>query len=156
MRPRTKGEQKAYLDGYEMCGECLEDYLTDEGKQRLECLLMAVRSAVEIDDEENESKEMSKEKTIRVLEALENDFLYDDEGYADDSKEYKDTVIALRMAIDMLKQESKTGYWEREIISLPLSDSSKGCYKCSNCNTHWEYAFKHCPNCGAKMKSEEE
>lgn len=48
-KPRTKGEQKAYLDGYEMCAECLEDYLTDEGKQRLESLLMAVRSEVEIE-----------------------------------------------------------------------------------------------------------
>ena len=41
---RTKGEQKAYLDGYEMCADCIEKYLTDEGKQKLECLLMAVRN----------------------------------------------------------------------------------------------------------------
>ena len=47
---RTKGEQKAYLDGYEMCAECIEKYLTDEGKRKLECLLMAVRNAVEIED----------------------------------------------------------------------------------------------------------
>lgn len=50
MTRRTKGEQKAYLDGYEMCAECIEKYLTDEGKQKLECLLMAVRNAVEIED----------------------------------------------------------------------------------------------------------
>ena len=46
MTLRTKGEQKAYLDGYEMCAECIEKYLTDEGKQKLECFLMAVRNAV--------------------------------------------------------------------------------------------------------------
>ena len=50
MRLRTKGEQKAYLDGFERCSECVEQYLSDEGKQKLECLLMAVRSAVEIED----------------------------------------------------------------------------------------------------------
>lgn len=47
---RTKGEQKAYLDGYEMCAEGIEKYLSDEGKQKLECLLSAVRNAVEIED----------------------------------------------------------------------------------------------------------
>ena len=50
MMLRTKGEQKAYLDGYEMCAECIEKYLTDEGKQMLECLLTGVRNAVEIED----------------------------------------------------------------------------------------------------------
>lgn len=50
MTLRTKGEQRAYLDGYEMCAECIEKYLSDEGKKKLECLLMAVRSAVESDD----------------------------------------------------------------------------------------------------------
>ena len=33
-----------------MCAECIEKYLTDEGKQKLGCLLMAVRNAVEIED----------------------------------------------------------------------------------------------------------
>ena len=47
MTRRTKGEQKAYLDGYEMCADCIEKYLSDEGKQKLNCLLMAVRNAVE-------------------------------------------------------------------------------------------------------------
>ena len=47
---RTKGEQKAYYDGYKMCAYSIEKYLTDEGKQKLEGLLMAVRNAVEIED----------------------------------------------------------------------------------------------------------
>lgn len=57
MRIRTKGEQKAYLDGYEMCAECIEEYLTDEGKKILECMLMAVRNAVDIEDIEPEESE---------------------------------------------------------------------------------------------------
>ena len=50
MTLRTKGEQKAYLDGYEMCAECIEKYLSAEGKKQLECFLAAVRNAVEIED----------------------------------------------------------------------------------------------------------
>lgn len=58
MTVRTKGEQKAYLDGYEMCAECVEKYLSDEGKKMLECLLNVVRNAVEIEDiEPRESEE---------------------------------------------------------------------------------------------------
>ena len=60
MTLRTKSEQKAYLDGFERCAECIEKYLSDEGKQKLRCLLMAVRSAVEIEDiepQESEDKE---------------------------------------------------------------------------------------------------
>lgn len=57
MTLRTKGEQKAYLDGYEMCAECIENYLTDEGKKKLECLLIAVRNAVEIEDIEPQESE---------------------------------------------------------------------------------------------------
>ena len=53
---RTKGEQKAYLDGYERCAKCIENYLTDEGKQMLECLLIAVRNAVEIEDIEPQER----------------------------------------------------------------------------------------------------
>ena len=50
MMLRTKDEQKAYLDGYEMCANCIEQYLSNEGKKKLECLLVAVRNAVEIED----------------------------------------------------------------------------------------------------------
>ena len=57
MTLRTKGEQKAYLEGYEMCAECIEKYLSNKGKQKLECLLMAVRNAVEIEDTESQESE---------------------------------------------------------------------------------------------------
>ena len=50
MALRTKGEQKAYRDGYEMCAEHIKNYLTNEGKQKLERLLVVVRNAVEIED----------------------------------------------------------------------------------------------------------
>lgn len=70
MMKRTKGEQKAYLDGYEMCADCIEKYLTDEGKQKLECLLMAVRNAVEIEDkltEESEEEKMRESELYNVV-----------------------------------------------------------------------------------------
>lgn len=46
MTLRTKSEQKAYLDGFEMCAECIEKYLSDKGKKVLEGLLVSVRNAV--------------------------------------------------------------------------------------------------------------
>ena len=60
MRLRTKDEQKAYLDGFERCAKCIEKYLSDKGKNILECQLIAVRNAVEIEDiepQESEDKE---------------------------------------------------------------------------------------------------
>ena len=76
MTVRTKGEQKAYLDGYEMCAECIEKYLTDEGKQKLECLLMAVRNAVEIGDTESHPADIDKavehyEGTLETLKGID-------------------------------------------------------------------------------------
>ena len=50
LQKRTKGEQKAYLDGFERCAECIKQHLSDKGKNILECQLMAVRNAVEIED----------------------------------------------------------------------------------------------------------
>lgn len=50
MSLRTKEEQKAYLDGFERCGECIEKYLTKEGKRKLKIFIEAVRNAVEIED----------------------------------------------------------------------------------------------------------
>ena len=59
MRLRTPDEQRAYLDGFERCAECIKKYLSDKGKKILECQLTAVRNAVESEDiEPQESKEI--------------------------------------------------------------------------------------------------
>ena len=50
MTLRTKGEQRAYLNGFERCAECIKKYLSDKGKKILEFQLTAVRNAVEIED----------------------------------------------------------------------------------------------------------
>lgn len=72
MMLRTKGEQKAYLDGYEMCAQCIEKYLTDKGKQKLECLLIAVRNAVEIADKlTEETEEDTDQKSLEEWTAGE-------------------------------------------------------------------------------------
>lgn len=60
MKLRTKGEQKAYLDGFEMCAKCIEKYLSDKGKKILECQLIAVRNAVKIEDIEPQKSEVSE------------------------------------------------------------------------------------------------
>ena len=76
MTLRTKSERKAYLDGYEMCADCVEKYLTDEGKQKLECLLMAVRNAVEIEYiEPLESEEYVEKKIENYTKMLKSGIL---------------------------------------------------------------------------------
>jgi len=57
MTLRTKSEQKAYLDGFEMCAECIEKYLSDKGKKVLESLLVSVRNAVDIEELKGEKNE---------------------------------------------------------------------------------------------------
>ena len=79
MRLRTKGEQKAYLDGFESCAESIEKYLTKEGKQKLECLLMAVRNAVEIEDiepQESDAEFMCKVMSKTINKSIpDNNFI---------------------------------------------------------------------------------
>lgn len=60
MRSRTPDERKAYLDGFERCAECIKQHLSDKGKNILECQLMAVRNAVEIEDIESQESENKK------------------------------------------------------------------------------------------------
>lgn len=57
MTLRTKGEQETYLDDFERCAECIKKYLSDKGKNILECQLMAVRNAIEIEDIEPQESE---------------------------------------------------------------------------------------------------
>lgn len=74
--------------------------------------------------------------------------------------------MAMMMAIKALKQRPKTGHWV-----MPVRDDGTSepiCYqvRCSKCGfdldpqTFYEELKKHggdkfCPNCGAKMESEE-
>lgn len=44
------------------------------------------------------------------------------------------------------------GRWEKRVFVI--FDSEKVGYKCSECNTTWDVATPHCPNCGARMKGE--
>lgn len=60
MTRRTKGEKEAYLDGFEMCAECIESYLTSAGRQQLERLLVAVKDAVKIEDIEPQESAYDK------------------------------------------------------------------------------------------------
>ena len=48
----------------------------------------------------------------------------------------------------------RVGKWIKVQLPLPLSDGSKVAYRCPFCNTTWEHTFKHCPNCGERVKEE--
>ena len=47
---------------------------------------------------------MTREEAINELEILKQDY-WDDDGYGHETKQYDDTMLALDMAIEVLKQE---------------------------------------------------
>ena len=65
---------------------------------------------------------------------------------------------SINKAIEVLKQEPKTGHWIKK-------DGFDGdvYYDCSECGeswttvegTPWQNGMNYCPNCGARMESEE-
>ena len=73
---------------------------------------------------------------------------------------------ALNMAIKALEQEQKTGHWIMPVQDDGMSDPIYYQVRCSECEfdldpqtwhmeLHQYGADKYCPNCGAKMESEE-
>ena len=74
----------------------------------------------------------------------------------------KATIDACKGAIELLEQEPKTGHWIEKEHYFEWCSA-----KCSICgryasghskDTGWEFAYSYtdyCPNCGAKMESED-
>lgn len=56
---------------------------------------------------------------------------------------------ALNMAIKALEQEPKRGKWLNY-----LKEGLK--WKCSECGSKYTTPWHYCPNCGARMESDEE
>lgn len=48
-------------------------------------------------------------------------------------------------------EEPKTGHW----ISHYDEDAKEGWYECDRCHTERAFNTKFCPDCGAKMESED-
>ena len=85
---------------------------------------------------------MTKEEAIEELEF--------DEHFETDSKKKE----AYSMAIKALKREPKTGRWIDRIMEENADyDAIK--YRCSKCGELFCCNDNFCPNCGAKMESEE-
>ena len=83
---------------------------------------------------------MTKAEAIEWFKLMEEKF--ENTKYAD----------ALDMAIEALEQEPKRGHWTDE-AGKP-NDEQYSLY-CSECKAWSEYRDRYCPNCGARMESEE-
>lgn len=57
---------------------------------------------------------------------------------------------AVNMAIKALEQEPKHGYW------LEAKEEDPCWYRCSECGRLYDLDENYCPNCGARMESDEE
>lgn len=100
---------------------------------------------------------MTKE---RAIELLKNFNLYDEPnclGYWD----CDECVEALYMGIEAIKEQPKRGKWrKRKIKDHQFVQNGYELYYCSVCyknysNTVGVEGFDYCPNCGAKMESDE-
>lgn len=66
-----------------------------------------------------------------------------------------------KFVLELLEQELKTGHWVRwyETIEKERCTIHDPHCKCSECNYEYDpyiaSLFNYCPNCGAKMESEE-
>ena len=56
---------------------------------------------------------------------------------------------SINKAIEVLKQEPKTGHWKR------IGKRGEYAYICSQCNHESIYNGNFCPNCGADMREGE-
>lgn len=95
---------------------------------------------------------MTREERELAIDIFEDNFtVIDTHGHYTEEEE----CLAIDMAIQALEQEPKIGHWN-------CGDDMFEYAICSSCKHDtgepWEYAkrnFKYCPNCGARMESEE-
>ena len=103
---------------------------------------------------------MTKEEIISGLEFTVEMFLFDPstgKKYIEPRNDMDNiTIDACRGAIELLKQEPKTGRWITEVKSDLRGDMWPTNPKCSICGkepyySNTIYNYKFCPYCGAKM-----
>ena len=96
---------------------------------------------------------MTREEIISGLKFTVEMFLFNPstgEKYTEPRNDMdKTTIDACRGAIEVLEQEPKIGHWID-------TDNYYQRWKCSECGCHTRDTMPpFCPNCGAKMKSED-
>lgn len=69
-----------------------------------------------------------------------------------DTRRFLDTIRVSSPRLVRLN----TGRWKKVYLSLPLSDSTREAYCCSECNLTFDSDTNYCPNCGANMNNEME
>lgn len=86
---------------------------------------------------------MTREEAIKILKL--------------DNKDRRKCSIteAINMAIKSLEQEPKMGHWIADVDKWGDVFTTVNGYRCSECECFNSDKDNYCPNCGAKMESEE-
>ena len=98
---------------------------------------------------------MTKERAIELLKGVQFCCDFDDCTNAWDCDE---CVEALYMGIEAIQQMPKRGKWiDREEVQDYIKVKHRICSVCYREPSAWSSRkkFKYCPNCGARMESDE-
>ena len=127
--------------------------VSDFDTEDLAIILTALKNGVPLDDIKALEQEPCEDAIDRA-EAMTEIMMFAGNVKSDEEDVYikvSDAVQLLRELPPANLQEPKTGHWIK---------SSNGMFaECSDCGKHGEYGllkqYKYCPNCGAKMESED-
>ena len=84
-----------------------------------------------------------------VIDIDDNEYL-GIKNYPDDITSYPVTIHLYKAVRNGTPLKPKTGHWIYQKGYVPYK------WKCNQCSAEFKIDFHFCPNCGAKMESEEE
>ena len=95
---------------------------------------------------------MTREEAIKNLEMIRVAFV---EPVTKEQRKLIDDTFD--MAIKALEQEPKTGHWTERKIHEATGFFLPTCSECGKIQpyTHHTFRWNYCPNCGARIESEE-
>lgn len=123
----------------------------------------AQRCCIQLINDAADALEAANERIVNLLTALHlaNEKLayVDCQPYTEiDGEEMIEDWVKTLVYEELKTQMPKEGEWIMDCLAPQMDEYRIGEWayapKCSECGTHWDAKTNYCPNCGAKMKGE--